>query len=73
MQPIVQGSTLDVLDFGRRYMQPLLELLLGWILLVYGILRLLGRVQVEEPGRYVGGGVALAAGGLLLWHSCGQF
>jgi hypothetical protein len=26
----------DPLTFGRRYMGPLLELLLSWVLLVYG-------------------------------------
>jgi hypothetical protein len=48
MPPSVQGSQLDVLEFGRRYMGPLLELLLGWVLLVYGVLRLLGRVQQDS-------------------------
>jgi hypothetical protein len=69
----MQQSDFDVLSFGRRYLGPLLELLLGWVLLVYGVLRLLGRVQAGQPGRYVGGGAALAAGGLLLWHACGRF
>jgi hypothetical protein len=58
--------------FGRRYLGPLLQLLLGWVLLVYGVLRLLGRVQAGQWGRYVGGGLALAAGGLLLAHACSQ-
>lgn len=73
MQPGVQGSHFDVLEFGRRYLGPLLELLLGWVLLVYGMLRLLGRVQADQPGRFAGGGVAFAAGGLLLWDACGRF
>jgi hypothetical protein len=51
---------------------PLSELLLGWVLLVYGVLRLLGRVQAEERGHYVGGGVALAVGSLLLGHACSR-
>ena len=72
MHQIPQGSDLDLLDFGRRYLGPLLELLLGWVLLVHGVLRLLGRVQVEQSGRYPLGGVALVAGGLLLWHACGR-
>jgi hypothetical protein len=63
----------DLLEFGRRYLWPMLELLLGWVLLVYGVLRLVGRVQAEQRGRYPGGGMALAAGLLLLWHACGEF
>ena len=62
----------DPLAFGRRYLGPLFELLLGWVLLVYGVLRLLGRVQAEHRGRYVGGGLALAAGGLLLGYACSR-
>ncbi len=69
----VQGTDFDLLDFGRRNLGPLLELLLGWVLLVYGVLRLLGRVQAGQSGRYLGGSVALAAGGLFLWHACGRF
>jgi hypothetical protein len=64
---------LDLLEFGRRYLGPMLELLLGWVLLVYGVLRLVGRVQAEQRGRYPGGAMALAAGMLLLWHACGEF
>jgi hypothetical protein len=63
----------DLLEFGRRHLGPMLVLLLGWVLLVYGVLRLLGRVQAGERGRYPGGGMALAAGFLLLWHACGEF
>jgi hypothetical protein len=73
MQPDVQTPHFDVLEFGRRYLGPMLELLLGWVLFVYGMLRLLGRVQAGERGRYLGGGTALAAGIMLLWHACGQF
>jgi hypothetical protein len=68
----VSSQEFDFLTFGRRYLGPLIELLLGWVLVVYGVLRLLGRVQVGQRGRYAGGGLALAAGGLLLWHSCGR-
>jgi hypothetical protein len=67
------SSIPDPVAFGRQYMGPLLELLLGWVLLVYGVLRLLGRAQAEQPGRYVGGGLALAAGCLFLGHACGRF
>jgi hypothetical protein len=63
----------DLLSFGRRYLGPLLELLLGWVLLVYGVLRLTGRVQTGQPHRYSGGGAALAAGGLLLFDACSRF
>lgn len=62
----------DPLTFGRRYLGPLIELLLGWVLLVYGLLRLLGRVQAQQRGRYVGGGLALIVGGLLLGHACSR-
>ena len=62
----------DPLTFGRRYLGPLSELLLGWVLLVYGVLRLLGRVQAEERGRYVGGLVAFIVGGVLLGHACSR-
>lgn len=62
----------DPVTFGRRYLGPLSELLLGWVLLVYGVLRLLGRVQAEERGRYLGGGLALAVGSLLLGHACSR-
>jgi hypothetical protein len=62
----------DPLAFGRRYLGPLLELLLGWVLLIYGMLRLLGRVQAEQRGRYVGGGLALTVGGVLLGHACSR-
>ena len=62
----------DPVTFGRRYLGPLLELLLGWVLLVYGVLRLLGRVQAEQRRRYVGGGLALALGGLFLGHACSR-
>jgi hypothetical protein len=62
----------DPVAFGRRYLGPLFELLLGWVLLVYGVLRLLGRVQVGLRGRYVGGGLALTVGALLLGHACGR-
>jgi hypothetical protein len=51
----------------------MLELLLGWVLLVYGVLRLVGRVQAGQRGRYPGGSIALAAGFLLLWHACWEF
>jgi hypothetical protein len=73
MDPTAQASDFNVLDFGRRYLGPLLELLIGWVLLVYGALRLSGRVQEGQPNRYPAGAAALAAGGILLWHSCGQF
>jgi hypothetical protein len=63
----------DVLDFGRRYLGPMIELLLGWVLFVYGVLRLVGRVQAEQRGRYAGGGIAFAVGFLLLWHACREF
>jgi hypothetical protein len=69
----MQESVSDPLAFGRRYLGPLLELLLGWVLLVYGALRLLGRVQAGQPGRYVNGGLALAAGSLLLGHACSRW
>jgi hypothetical protein len=69
----VSPQDFDFLSFGRRYLGPLLELLLGWVLVVYGVLRLLGRVQMGQPGRYMNGGLALAAGGILLWHSCGRW
>lgn len=62
----------DPVAFGRRYLGPLFELLLGWVLLVYGVLRLLGRVQVGYRGRYVGGGLALTVGALFLGHACGR-
>lgn len=62
----------DPVAFGRRYLGPLFELLLGWVLLVYGVLRLLGRVQAEQRGRYVGGGLALTVGSLLLAHACSR-
>jgi hypothetical protein len=62
----------DPLTFGRRYLGPLVELLLGWVLFVYGVLRLVGRVRSGRPGRYLGGSLALAAGGLLLGHACGR-
>jgi hypothetical protein len=68
----MQGWVSDPLTFGRRYMGPLLELLLGWVLLGYGLLRLVGRVQSELPGRYLGGSLALAVGGLLLGHACSR-
>jgi hypothetical protein len=73
MQPGTQDSSRDLLDFGRRHLGPVVELLLGWVLLVHGVLRLLGRVQVGQPGRYLWGGVALAAGALLLWNACARF
>ena len=62
----------DPVTFGHRYLGPLLELLLGWVLLVYGVLRLLGRVQAGQRGRYIGGGLALAVGSLLLGHACSR-
>ena len=68
----MQGWLSDPLTFGRRYLGPLLELLLGWVLLVYGVLRLVGRVQSGQPGRYFGGALALVAGGLLLGHGCSR-
>ncbi len=68
----MQGWSSDPLTFGRQYLGPLLELLLGWVLLVYGVLRLVGRVQSGRPGRYLGGSLALAAGGLLLGHACSR-
>ena len=48
----------------------LLELLLGWVLLVYGVLRLAGRVAADQPGRVFRGGVAMIAGALFLARSC---
>ena len=48
----------------------LLELLLGWVLLVYGVLRLAGRVAADRSGRVVRGGVAVIAGVLFLARSC---
>jgi hypothetical protein len=68
----VQEWASDPVAFGRRYLGPLFELLLGWVLFVYGALRLWGRVQAGQPGRYVGGGLALALGGLLLGHACSR-
>jgi uncharacterized membrane protein HdeD (DUF308 family) len=68
----VQEWIADPVTFGRQYLGPLLELLLGWVLLVYGVLRLLGRVQAEQRWRYVGGGLALTVGGLLLGHACSR-
>jgi hypothetical protein len=68
----VQEWIADPVAFGRRYLGPLFELLLGWVLLVYGALRLLGRVQTGERGRYIGGGLALTVGGLLLGYACSQ-
>jgi uncharacterized membrane protein HdeD (DUF308 family) len=68
----MQGWPSDPLTFGRRYLGPLLELLLGWVLLVYGVLRLVGRVQSQRRGRYLGGALAVAAGGLLLGHACSR-
>jgi hypothetical protein len=62
----------DPVTFGRRYLGPLFELLLGWVLLVYGVLRLLGRVQAERRGRYVGGGLAFTVGALLLGDACSR-
>jgi hypothetical protein len=73
MEPGAQRADFDLLEFGRRYLGPMLELLLGWVLLVYGVLRLLGRLQAKERSRYQGGGIALAAGILLLWHGCREF
>jgi hypothetical protein len=68
----VQEWVADPVAFGRRYLGPLFELLLGWVLLVYGVLRLLGRVQAGQAGRYVGGSLALTVGGLLLGHACSR-
>jgi hypothetical protein len=68
----VQEWISDPLTFGRRYLGPLVELLLGWALLVYGVLRLLGRVQAGQRGRYIGGGLALIVGGLLLGDACSR-
>jgi hypothetical protein len=68
----VQEWISDPLTFGRRYLGPLVELLLAWVLLVYGALRLLGRVQAGQRGRYVGGGLALIIGGLLLGDACSR-
>lgn len=62
----------DPLAFGRRFLGPLFELLLGWVLLTYGVLRLLGRVQAGQPGRYTGGGLALTVGALLLADACSR-
>jgi hypothetical protein len=62
----------DPVTFGRRYLGPLFELLLGWVLLVYGVLRLLGRVQAERRGRYVGGSLAFTVGALLLGDACSR-
>jgi hypothetical protein len=68
----MQGSPSDPLAFGRRYLGPMLELLLGWVLVVYGLLRLAGRVQTGQPGRYLRGFLALAAGGFLVGHACSR-
>ena len=68
----MQAAVSDPLTFGRQYAGPLLELLLGWVLLVYGVLRLLGRVPAGPVGRYVGGGLAVAVGALLMTHACGR-
>lgn len=68
----VQDWIADPVSFGRRHLGPLFELLLGWVLLVYGVLRLLGRVHTEQRGRYLSGGLALAAGSLLLGHACSR-
>jgi hypothetical protein len=67
------SADFDLIEFARRYLWPMLELLLGWVLLVYGVLRLAGRVQEGQRGRYPGGSIALAAGFLLLWQACGEF
>jgi len=48
----------------------LLELLLGWVLLVYGVLRLAGRVAADRPGRAFRGSLAVVAGVLLLARGC---
>jgi hypothetical protein len=48
----------------------LLELLLGWVLFVYGVLRLAGRVAADRPGRLFRGSLALIAGVLFLVRSC---
>jgi hypothetical protein len=72
MGPSAQHWIADPVTFGRRYLGPLFELLLGWVLLVYGVLRLLGRVQPGQPGRYAGGGLALIAGSLILGHACSR-
>ncbi len=48
----------------------LLELLLGWVLLVYGVLRLAGRLAADRPARALRGGLAAVAGVLFLAHSC---
>jgi len=48
----------------------LLELLLGWVLLVYGVLRLAGRLAADRPGRALRGSLAVVAGVLFLAHSC---
>lgn len=69
----MQEPVSDPLAFGRRYLGPLFELLLGWVLLVYGALRLLGRVQAGQPGRYLNGALALAAGSLFLGHACSRW
>ena len=69
----MQETGHDFLEFGRRHLGPVLELLLGWILLVYGGLRLFGRVQMGRQGRHLRGGAALVAGGLLLWDACARF
>ena len=68
----MQDWIADPITFGRRYLVPLFELLLGWVLLVYGVLRLSGRVQTEERWRYPGGGLALVVGCLLLGYACSR-
>jgi hypothetical protein len=68
----VQEWIADPVAFGRRYLGPLFELLLGWVLLAYGVLRVLGRVQADQRGRYVGGFLAFIVGGLLLGRACSR-
>jgi hypothetical protein len=66
----VQEPVPEFVSFGRRYLAPLFVLLLGWVLFIYGGLLLLGRVPTGRLSRYLGGGIGLAAGGLLLWQGC---
>lgn len=68
----MQEPSFDLLEFARSHLVALLVLLLGWALLIYGLLRLLGVLHVRQRARYRLGGAALIVGGLLLWDACGQ-
>ena len=57
------------MNIDRVHAWGLLELLLGWVLLAYGVLRLAGRVAADRPGRLFRGGVAVIAGVLFLARS----